>query len=149
MKFRIGNTVYHKTLDLGRGKVRFIDPVEHQSDSANRFILLTRDARNSHRNRGGSTCTSIAQVKPGGTVCSRHATLQGPPQYSSSVRYGTSCQMRTSASATAFSICPPAPSSCDDADSVNKANPLANASKQHYPFPARVTTNRTFGSGAV
>lgn len=24
MKFRIGDTVYHKTLDLGRGKVRYI-----------------------------------------------------------------------------------------------------------------------------
>jgi hypothetical protein len=24
VKFRIGDTVYHKTLDLGRGKVRFI-----------------------------------------------------------------------------------------------------------------------------
>lgn len=24
LKFRIGDTVYHKTLDLGRGKVRFL-----------------------------------------------------------------------------------------------------------------------------
>ncbi len=24
VKFRIGDTVYHKTLDLGRGKVRFL-----------------------------------------------------------------------------------------------------------------------------
>lgn len=24
LKFRIGETVYHRTLDLGRGKVRFI-----------------------------------------------------------------------------------------------------------------------------
>jgi hypothetical protein len=28
VKFRIGDTVYHKTLDLGRGKVRFLYRVE-------------------------------------------------------------------------------------------------------------------------
>jgi hypothetical protein len=41
MKFRIGDTVYHKTADLGRGKVRFIYRTEllvaFEKSSAGRY----------------------------------------------------------------------------------------------------------------